>query len=81
MCPDRTREGKGKQVKRARIGCCRDCKSRSVEPNCHGYCPTYLAERMRVDAENAEVKARASVRNGLNDQRYSSIKRVTKSKL
>ena len=69
-----------RQVRENRIGCCLGCKSRSIEPNCHRYCPTYLAERIRVDAENAEAKARAEVRHGLNDQRYASIKRVAKGK-
>lgn len=48
---------------RPSITCCRDCKSRSVEPNCHGYCPTYLAQRMELDAhrEAARKKDRAAL--------------------
>jgi hypothetical protein len=27
------------------IRCCKDCKERTIEPNCHNVCERYLAEK------------------------------------
>lgn len=59
-------------------GCCRGCKSRSVEPNCHSYCPPYLAAKMEHDARAARDKQRAAVAIGLIDQESRRFRKAKK---
>lgn len=66
--------------KRTAIKCCLGCQSRSVEPNCHSYCPTYLAEKMALDEESAAAKKKAAVMHGISDQRWGTYLRKLKSK-
>lgn len=62
-------------LRRSKIGCCWGCKSRSVEPNCHSYCPTYLAEKLDLEAEKAQQRKEQAVELGIRDQRNSSYLR------
>lgn len=49
------------------IKCCKDCQNRSVEPNCHGYCPTYLAEKMERGAKLVESREKSKMKHGVDD--------------
>ena len=63
-------------LKIAKIKCCQGCLSRSIEPvNCHSYCPTYLAERMALDEQNAGLQERRAIDLGIRDQRNDSYHR------
>lgn len=68
------------QMKRSPITCCQGCKSRIVEPNCHSYCPTYLAQKDARDRENAAARQHAAVQAGISDQRWSHYWRKLKEK-
>ena len=73
-------EGAGmeKSYKQSGFHSCRGCRSRSIEPNCHSYCPTYLAEKMALDEENARYREQQSVDLGIRDQRAASRRRNRK---
>ena len=76
MCPNRTPEVISmKPLELHGIHCCRGCTSRSIEPNCHGYCPTYLAERLERDMQLEENHRRSSVAHGIDDTRWNSYER------
>lgn len=66
-------------LRRTKVKCCQGCKSRSIEPNCHSYCPTYLAEKMALDAERAETLKKAKVVRGIQDQRFACYFRHEKN--
>lgn len=64
-----------KPLEHHRIKCCLGCKSRSIEPNCHSYCPTYLAERLERDIQLEQNYRRAAIAHGISDTRWSSYER------
>lgn len=66
---------------KAKIGsCCYGCTSRSADPPCHSYCPTYLAAKMEHDATAAEDKRRSSLAVGLIDQECRGLRRRAKQR-
>lgn len=65
-------------MRRGVIDCCWKCPRRSVEPNCHGYCPEYLGQKAAQDAKNAEARRQADVRLGLNDQRAAAVRKAVR---
>lgn len=66
--------------KRSQVTCCFGCKSRTVEPNCHMFCPTYLAQKMAADAENAAAKEKAAVACGVEELRWNGYVKAKKKR-
>ena len=58
--------------------CCYGCTSRSVEPNCHSYCPTYLAEKLDNDIRLSQKHQRTRVSREIGDTRWRSYWRSQK---
>jgi hypothetical protein len=65
---------------RPKITCCNGCTERVADPNCHGYCEKYLAERAQLDQRNAEVRKRQEVNWRIQDQKYDMWSKVDRAK-
>lgn len=65
-----------------KISCCKDCKDRVVEPNCHMTCEKYLQAKAAADQETAaKIKAAlpiAYTRESIRRIRYGSAARQRK---
>lgn len=46
------------------MACCKDCKDRTVEPNCHMTCERYLKTKEQYIANNEMIKKNRSL-NGI----------------
>lgn len=40
---------------RTKINCCHNCPDRVADPNCHGYCETYLKQKAEYDEARKKI--------------------------
>ena len=60
------------------IKCCKGCTKRSIEPNCHSYCPTYLAEKLERDSQLEKNRKVSRAALDADDTRWNSYWRRQK---
>lgn len=60
------------------FGCCKNCKDRCVEPNCHTTCERYLKEIREAKETEAQIKAKKKKDKDYNEFKYTSIANTKK---
>ena len=58
---------------RLKIDCCWGCPDRQADPNCHGYCDTYIQQKAEYDETKAAMDEQAKLKNGLAGQSINAV--------
>lgn len=66
--------------RRPKITVCMGCTERVADPNCHGYCEKYLAQRAELDKANAEKRKKQEVVWRIQDQKYDMYEKIDRAK-
>ena len=61
---------------RLKIDCCWGCPDRVADPNCHGYCDTYIQQKAEYDETMAEKKKKEKVDKDLYSQMSDGLDKV-----
>ncbi len=65
-------------AKRTKIDCCHNCPDRQADPNCHGFCETYLQQKAEYDETRAEAREIYEINHGITNQMIDSFLKVQK---